>query len=225
MHAFLITGSTKENRLKKIETLIRTDNVSPFDQRRLVMDEEAQSLGISNVRSWQKQLLLMPQSSPYTAGIIEGAELLTQEAQNAILKTLEEPPKHTQIYLEAPTDAALLPTIISRCQTVHLPATANEMSKLETEIAERIQSMQTHPPTMGAALQQVDGLDIKTKSDAETWVETALSALQKTRTQWTPTQFATYSMRLFDAKKQLAANVSFKLVLDHVFLAFTTRQS
>lgn len=55
--------------------------------------------------------------------LIEGAHLMTVQAQNALLKTIEEPPAGTSILLTAPTEIAILPTIRSRAQnmTVHPP--------------------------------------------------------------------------------------------------------
>jgi hypothetical protein len=60
-------------------------------------------------------------------GVIDHAELLTEEAANAFLKTLEEPPKHATIILIAPGPDALLATVASRCTTLRLtPSTPPE---------------------------------------------------------------------------------------------------
>lgn len=51
---------------------------------------------------------------------VENGELLSREAQNALLKTLEEPPKGTLLILSVPSEHELLPTITSRCQVLRL---------------------------------------------------------------------------------------------------------
>jgi hypothetical protein len=60
-------------------------------------------------------------------GVVDGAELLTESAANAFLKTLEEPPQHASIILIAPGPDALLPTVASRCVTVRFrPVAADD---------------------------------------------------------------------------------------------------
>lgn len=86
----------------------------------LIILEAENSLGISQIRSLQKQLQLKPYQAPNKAALITQAEKLTIAAQNALLKTLEEPPAQTLIILLAAQKEALLPTIISRCQIIAL---------------------------------------------------------------------------------------------------------
>jgi len=224
MHTFLIIGGTKEERTEKIASLLATENISPFDTRQLVLTDDALSLGISLVRSWQKQLLLMPQHSPLAAGVIESADLLTVEAQNALLKTLEEPPTHTHIYMEAQSDIAFLQTVLSRCSVIRLKDTKTTMSQKDEEMVTTLQQLIDTTTTSGHVLQTIDE-KIKNKADAQQWIEDALIIVKKTKTRWTPAVYGMLQKRFLDARKQLRANVSYKLVLDAVFLSFTTRQS
>lgn len=61
--------------------------------------------------------------------LIERAEKMTAQAQNCLLKTLEEPPEETVFFLIAEDVSALLPTILSRCRVKHIPPwTAQEMA-------------------------------------------------------------------------------------------------
>jgi DNA polymerase-3 subunit delta' len=81
---------------------------------------EKASIAIEQIRRLVSELALRP----YGAGgtrvvIIDGAHLLTTEAQNALLKLLEEPPPHTLIVLVAEHLEALLLTVRSRCRLVH----------------------------------------------------------------------------------------------------------
>jgi len=78
------------------------------------------SLGVGDVREGLAQLNTLPYEGGYRVWIITDAEKLTDEAQNALLKTLEEPPRRTLIVLVASQESALLPTVLSRCRIVRL---------------------------------------------------------------------------------------------------------
>jgi DNA polymerase-3 subunit delta' len=64
-------------------------------------------------------LALHPMSAPQRIAIIDDADAMNEESANALLKTLEEPPPGSILFLISPSLDALLPTIRSRCQPVH----------------------------------------------------------------------------------------------------------
>ena len=72
---------------------------------------------------------IKPYSSPYKIYVIDEAEKLTVQAQNAILKTIEEPPAYAVILLLTRNAEALLPTISSRCVKLKLKAVSDAMIK------------------------------------------------------------------------------------------------
>ncbi len=74
------------------------------------------TIGIDQVREIKKFLQIKNWQSKYKAVVIKQAERLTIPAQNALLKTLEEPGKNNFIFLETKAHWLLLPTINSRCQ-------------------------------------------------------------------------------------------------------------
>ncbi|MEK9201089.1 MAG: hypothetical protein AAB909_03910, partial [Patescibacteria group bacterium] len=76
------------------------------------------SIGIDEVRSLQNFLSKKPSGGKKNIVILHDAHLLTLPAQQAILKTLEEPPGDSQIYLVTSQPDSLLPTILSRCQII-----------------------------------------------------------------------------------------------------------
>ncbi len=117
MIATLIIGGNDQKRQEAIETLLAPFSISSSDRILLV---EEPSIGIEMIRSVQKQLLYKPLSGQTKAVIIPHADTLTDEAQQALLKTLEEPPIHTMIILAAETEEIFLPTILSRCRIMHL---------------------------------------------------------------------------------------------------------
>jgi DNA polymerase-3 subunit delta' len=87
-----------------------------------------QSIKIKQVRQIISDVAKKPFESGYKIVIIENAEKMTQEAQDAFLKTLEEPPANTAFMLLAENQNILLPTIVSRCQVYQFkPVDMREM--------------------------------------------------------------------------------------------------
>lgn len=73
-------------------------------------------IGIDRVRDLRRFVQLQPVRGRNKVGIIDDAHMLTGAAQNALLKTLEEPPPRSVLILVANTPDAMLPTVRSRCQ-------------------------------------------------------------------------------------------------------------
>jgi DNA polymerase III delta' subunit len=88
-----------------------------------VAPEDKPSITIEQVRGLIQGLGLRPY---YAGGIrlilIDGAEVMTAEAQNALLKVIEEPPQRTMFVLVAERPDALLSTVRSRCRHVYFPS-------------------------------------------------------------------------------------------------------
>jgi len=82
----------------------------------LLKPEEGSSIKINQLREWQQKLNYKPYMGKWKVTIIDGAEKMTIEAANSILKVLEEPPQNTLIILITTEASNLLPTIVSRCQ-------------------------------------------------------------------------------------------------------------
>jgi DNA polymerase III subunit delta' len=82
---------------------------------------EKASLGVDDIRMQiNNQIAIMPYSSPYKVYIIDDGDKMTEQAQNALLKTIEEPPEYAVIILITNNVNSLLPTILSRCVTLKL---------------------------------------------------------------------------------------------------------
>jgi DNA polymerase-3 subunit delta' len=88
------------------------------------------AIDVETVRELQRRLSMTPERK-YKIAIIDEAELLNIQAQNALLKTLEEPPKNVIIFLVAQNQEKMLPTIISRCVVKKFtPVSTEEISKI-----------------------------------------------------------------------------------------------
>ncbi len=77
-------------------------------------------IGVEQVREVQREASLAPFEGECKVVIFDGAELLSEEASNSLLKTLEEPPPGVYLLLLTAKPEALLPTVVSRCQLVEL---------------------------------------------------------------------------------------------------------
>lgn len=98
-------------------------------------------LGIAEARKIKEHFSLKPYSAKGRVVILEDASALTPEAQNALLKTLEEPPTEAILILGAPSDSKLLPTILSRCQVIRVQGTADRVENNENEYEKDIEKL------------------------------------------------------------------------------------
>lgn len=105
-----------------------TDKVA--DHPHIMWINETPSIPIEAIRSAQKfmQLKVPGKSSIRRALVVEQAQTMGTEAQNAFLKLLEEPPQDTVIVLTASTTQQLLPTILSRVQQIRILAPEKQAS-------------------------------------------------------------------------------------------------
>lgn len=95
-----------------------------------IVHEKPNSIGIEEIREQlTNDVDIKPYASPYKIYIINDAHLLTLQAQNALLKTIEEPPAYAIILLLTNNMDALLPTITSRCVALTLKAVNDGMVK------------------------------------------------------------------------------------------------
>ena len=81
---------------------------------------ERESIKIDDIRNFNQELAFSNYSNEKRYFIFFNSDLTTLQAQNAALKSIEEPPKNTQIVLLTPSLEKLLPTIISRCKVTSL---------------------------------------------------------------------------------------------------------
>jgi DNA polymerase-3 subunit delta' len=77
-------------------------------------------IGIDHIREMERSANLKPFEGRNRVFIIDGAEHLTTEAANCLLKTLEEPPPNVQLILITTNERLLIPTVRSRCQKLEL---------------------------------------------------------------------------------------------------------
>ncbi len=95
-----------------------------------VTHEKPNTISVEDIRSQvNNDVAIKPYSREYKVYIINEAEKMTVQAQNAILKTLEEPPAYVVILLLVSNVQTLLPTILSRCVTLHMKPVSDRLVK------------------------------------------------------------------------------------------------
>jgi len=92
----------------------------------LINAEDGKSIKIEQIRLMQEKVVEKPIISPKKVYIINDAELMTKEAQNCLLKTLEEPPEYVIIILIVSNESKLLNTVKSRCVKIEFSKLTNE---------------------------------------------------------------------------------------------------
>jgi replication-associated recombination protein RarA len=131
-HALLITGPAGCGKTalatELIKKIIGLSDISTYAYGRIIAPVDDKQIGIEMVRELEHFLSLkVPRPGAFNRFVtFENAHRLSIEAQNALLKTLEEPPKRTLLILTTNKEQALLPTIRSRAQVVNVAQPAKE---------------------------------------------------------------------------------------------------
>ncbi len=95
-----------------------------------VTHEKPQNIGVDDIRAGiNDNILIKPYSGDWKIYIINEAEKMSIQAQNALLKTLEEPPEYAVILLLTSNLDVMLQTIISRCVVLHMKPVPDDMIK------------------------------------------------------------------------------------------------
>jgi DNA polymerase III subunit gamma/tau len=112
-HAYLFTGARGTGKTSIARILASEIGCKDED---LYEIDAASNRGIDDIREIKQSVSAQPFRSPYKVYIVDEVHMLTKEAFNALLKTLEEPPEYV-IFILATTEPEKLPeTVISRCQ-------------------------------------------------------------------------------------------------------------
>lgn len=222
LHSILIASGNSQSQEEKLNQILQTlgfpHNFHASNNLNLLTispAEEKLSIGIDQIRQLRLAIAIKPTNRQPKVVIIQNAETLTEEAQNALLKTLEEPPDNAYLILLTKNTDFLLPTVISRCQVIELPASSNlALSKKEGEELAKVVSwieQGSIPAGFAWAAENTDR-----KSALETIDKLLIVAHQRLKQ---GDALQTASIRsIFEAKKYLLANTNVRLTLENLFL-------
>mgnify|MGYP000563172797 CR=1 FL=1 len=133
-----------------------------------VVQAEADSavIKVEQIRELQHSLALLPYEARYRVALLLNFQTANPNAQNALLKTLEEAPRRVILLLTADSAENLLPTILSRCEVLRLrpmplERLTNELEKLELPAPEARQLAHLAGGRMGMALRLKDHQELR----------------------------------------------------------------
>lgn len=110
------------------KSCLQMDSGNHPDMKRIT--HEKVSISVDDIRlQLNNDIQIKPYSSPYKIYIIDEAEKMTEQAQNALLKTIEEPPEYAVIILLTNNINTFLQTILSRCVVLNLKAVDKDLIK------------------------------------------------------------------------------------------------
>ncbi len=186
--SLLIFGGNKNKREKTIVDIVNKEEAKTFEKIKdieakpdifvIKLNEKEKSIGISQTREGVRFLREKPFSYKKKFLVILDSEKMTTQAQNSLLKTLEEPPVYSLIILSSRTQNSLLGTIVSRCRLMSLKEDENK-EDIENDISyKKILKM-----TLGERLDMCSEISKEEKEDVinilEEWVEEGREILLK----------------------------------------------
>ncbi|MFA5052541.1 MAG: hypothetical protein WC565_00550 [Parcubacteria group bacterium] len=125
--SFLFFGEPQVGKFSFADILTRELEGNPsVPQERLIITAGETKIGIDKIREMRRFLRERPVMSEFRSVIVESADKMTPEAQNAALKIVEEPPTHALIIFIASGSENLLPTLASRLRKLYFPQVKNE---------------------------------------------------------------------------------------------------
>ena len=200
--SLLIVGKDKEDRAQKAAEFVS----SRFDW--LTLDEA----GIEEIRTINDFLSRRPTQGEVNVCLINEVQNLSVEAQNALLKTLEEPRESARVILTAPNSFSLLPTVVSRCLTIDL-GTPETKIKDKAKVTELVKNL-----LEGNLSTRISkGAEIEIDEFLLFWRDILLNKSQQKESEFkelTSNQILDYLEKIIETKKRLAANVNQRLALE-----------
>ena len=145
-----------------------------------VKHDKPNTISVDDIRTQlNNDIVIKPYSNQYKIYIVDEAEKMNQQAQNALLKTIEEPPAYAVIMLLTTNADSFLQTIRSRCITLNLKSVKNDVIKSYLMTQKKIPDYQAD--VCAAFAQGVVGKAIKLASsdDFNELKESALSLIKR----------------------------------------------
>lgn len=216
MHSLLVIAKDKNVSAVYISNLLKEKEVHALDINREAYEK---AVGIEDVRNIRKSTFLKPFKSKTKAVVIEAYEGITTEAQNSLLKILEEPPANTIIIIITPNKELLLPTILSRCKIIELKEekmdiSSNDTSKLNDYLNVLFNGR------VGNKLKLAQ--DIAKSKEADTWLEKmAVFVRQKLIENPEEVKYLNFLRALQKTYAIIkSTNVNQRIALENLFLSF-----
>lgn len=219
MLACLLVHPDVSKREEKAEEILLENSISRNHPDLLWFGAE-EKLGIEKAREIKDFLSLKPYQGSARAVVLVAAEDLTDAAQNALLKTLEEPPINTTLILGVASEDQLLPTILSRCKVINLTnPTIKTEGSFDKDIKKLLES------SMDKRFQFIEKLDKReqfltalTAFFRQQLLANAAGGNQVPPPGWNLKQIQTFLQDLLEAEKWARQNVNIRAILEYLML-------
>ena len=213
--SILIIGGTKEQVKTKVLEVTDLSSLKENPDLKLIGPlENKNTIGIDQIRDCNDFIHQKPFAAKRKFAVFLQAEKITPQAQNALLKTLEEPPAYAQIILCSKTENALLETVVSRCKKVQ----GLTHKKVETALGQNpFLSMK-----MGDRLGEVQKLAALDRDELiekfESWIEESRGVLIKNADDANLRNSAAEDLKLLTEVKESIenTNVNVRLALEYL---------
>lgn len=198
-------------RVEEIEKQLKIHGLKK-DHPDLLYFPAGEKLGIEQARLIKAHFTLKPYLAKGRAAVLEDASVMTVEAQNAFLKTLEEPPEEALLILGAKSEVNLLPTIVSRCQIINLKPDLRGPEAATSEV-----DYGTIEKLLAASIEERFEYIEKLK-EREEFLHSLVSFFRKRLLKNPDLQTKDFLKELIQAEEWAAQNVNIRAILEYLML-------
>ncbi len=220
-YAFCLVHDDSSVRVAAVQNELKVREIHVLDTLNL---NDTPSISIARIKQVLTFLSRKPLLSKSQAVTIAG-DRLTHEAQQALLKVLEEPGPNSLIFLDVSAAELLLPTIVSRCLVIHLPEVSQKTNSHQYGYWKKLISL-----SIGERLRDVSLLPTD-RTECIDWVKQQIfyfrdllhdnnSLTQNEKLPLNLLELSQILAVLLKTYERLIQNISTKMALDHLFITF-----
>lgn len=220
MIPLLIVGANQTDRLTKARELaaaeFRPANINLENNPDYLEIAPDPSISLERIKQAIKFLSQKPYQSKVSFVTILEANLATIEAQNALLKLLEEPPSYALIILTSPNEDGLLPTVVSRCQIVRLKTV--KQTNVDPQAKKFLEMLLSQDPQ---AIEKLSDLGLTRQEVLSFFEQITLSAesdLSDPKSKTNKEDLYRLLKSLDQARDQIAKNANLRLIIANLIL-------
>lgn len=212
---YIFVGSKKED-FSEFVNKIHGKEVEKSPDVHILDSTEKNSIGIEEIKDFQKEMMYKPFEEEKQIGIIKEAEKLTPQAQNALLKTLEDSPDTSIYILFVDNERNLLPTIRSRGKIVYskfrkeIETDDSIKDILNIDLLKQFETVEEYSKTKEKSLLLISSIEEVFKNKLELDIKNGnIDSSKKTLS----------SLKLLqESREKISANCNRRLTLEAMFI-------
>lgn len=213
MIARLLISTSIPARIKIIEEELKVNNLTNTHPD-VFYFKQGVKLGIDQAKKIKEYFSLKPYSAKGRGVVLEDISEITTEAQNALLKTLEELPQNAVFIMGAGSEANILPTILSRCSLVNLDP---EEETLENKYFQDIEKLQIS--TISQRFEYIEKL-----KDKEVFLHSLVNYFRAQLLLIVTKDLKDYLEELLVAERWAKQNVNIRAILEYLMLVMPSKK-